>query len=108
MTKIYGYCRMISTPKQNIERQVRNILKEFPSAIIIKETFSGYKSQGSRELEKIINNIQAGDTIILDSVSRMTRVCSHKKSIENHSELDYRNENYIQLIVTSKNFPESL
>ena len=23
------------------------------------------------------------------------RVCSHKKSIENHSELDYRNENYI-------------
>ena len=72
MTKIYGYCR-ISTPKQNIERQVRNILKEFPSAIIIEETFSGYKSQGRRELEKIINNIQAGDTIIFDSVSRMTR-----------------------------------
>ena len=23
------------------------------------------------------------------------RVCSYKKSIENHSELDYRNENYI-------------
>jgi len=39
MTKIYGYCR-ISTHKQNIERQIRNILKEFPSAIIIQETFS--------------------------------------------------------------------
>ena len=30
----YGYCR-ISTPKQNIERQERNILKQFPEAHII-------------------------------------------------------------------------
>ena len=72
MTKIYGYCR-ISTPKQNIERQIRNILKEFPSAIIIQETFSGSKFQGRRELEKLIRNIKAGDTIIFDSVSRMSR-----------------------------------
>ena len=70
--KIYGYCR-ISTPKQNIERQIRNILKEFPSAIIIQETFSGSKFQGRRELEKLIRNIKAGDTIIFDSVSRMSR-----------------------------------
>ena len=40
MSKIYGYCR-ISTSKQNIERQIRNILKIFPDAIIIKETFTG-------------------------------------------------------------------
>ena len=33
---IYGYCR-ISTPKQSIERQVRNILKEYPEAHIVKE-----------------------------------------------------------------------
>ena len=72
MTKIYGYCR-ISTPKQNIERQIRNILREFPSAIIIQETFSGSKFQGRRELEKLIRNIKAGDTIIFDSVSRMSR-----------------------------------
>ena len=72
MTKIYGYCR-ISTPKQNIERQVRNILREFPSAVIIQETFSGSKFQGRRELEKLIHNIKAGDTIIFDSVSRMSR-----------------------------------
>ena len=72
MTKIYGYCR-ISTPKQNIERQIRNILREFPSAKIIQETFSGSKFQGRRELEKLIRNIHAGDTIIFDSVSRMSR-----------------------------------
>ena len=75
MNKIYGYCR-ISTPKQNIERQIRNILKEFPTAIIIQETFTGSKFQGRKELEKLIKNIQAGDTIIFDSVSRMSRSSS--------------------------------
>lgn len=72
MNKIYGYCR-ISTPKQNIERQVRNILKEYPNAKIIEETFSGTKYQGRKELEKLIHTVQAGDTIIFDSVSRMSR-----------------------------------
>lgn len=72
MNKIYGYCR-ISTPKQNIERQIRNILKEYPNATIIQEAFTGSRFQGRRELEKLIRNIQAGDTIIFDSVSRMSR-----------------------------------
>ena len=72
MNKIYGYCR-ISTPSQNIERQIRNILKAYPDAIIVQETFSGTKFQGRKELEKIIKNIRAGDTIICDSVSRMSR-----------------------------------
>ena len=72
MSKIYGYCR-ISTPKQNIERQIRNILKDFPNAIIIQETLTGGFFQGRKELEKLIRYIQAGDTIVFDSVSRMSR-----------------------------------
>ena len=72
MNKIYGYCR-ISTPKQNIERQIRNILKVFPDALIIQETFTGARFQGRKELEKLLRIIQAGDTIIFDSVSRMSR-----------------------------------
>ena len=40
--KQYGYCR-ISTKKQNIDRQVRNILTQYPNAIIIKEIFTGTK-----------------------------------------------------------------
>ena len=70
--KIYGYCR-ISTPKQNIERQVRNILKEYPEAIIVQETYSGTHYQGRKELEKLIRTLKFGDTIVFDSVSRMSR-----------------------------------
>ena len=72
MMKIYGYCR-ISTPKQNIERQIRNILKEYPEATIVQETFSGSRFQGRRDLEKLLRSMQAGDTIIFDNVSRMSR-----------------------------------
>lgn len=70
--KMYGYCR-ISTKRQNIERQERNIKAAFPDAVIIKEVYTGTKFQGRKELEKILDRIQAGDTIIFDSVSRMSR-----------------------------------
>lgn len=70
--KLYGYCR-ISTRKQNIERQVRNILAVFPDAIIIQEIYTGTKFQGRKELEKLLKIVQTGDTIIFDSVSRMSR-----------------------------------
>lgn len=69
---IYGYCR-ISTSKQNIERQVRNILSVYPNARIVKETFTGTKFQGRKELEKIIGRVRSGDLIVFDSVSRMSR-----------------------------------
>lgn len=72
MCKVYGYCR-ISTSKQNIERQVRNILLAFPEADIRKETYTGTKYQGREELKKILNKIKPGDTIVFDSVSRMSR-----------------------------------
>ena len=70
--KLYGYCR-ISTRKQNMERQVRNILAVFPDAIIIREIYTGTKFQGRKELEKLLKIVQTGDTIIFDSVSRMSR-----------------------------------
>ena len=66
--KQYGYCR-ISTKKQNIDRQVRNILTQYPNAIIIKEIFTGTKFQG----RKLLKIIKPGDMIIFDSVSRMSR-----------------------------------
>jgi DNA invertase Pin-like site-specific DNA recombinase len=68
----YGYCR-ISTPKQNIERQVRNIKEEYPNCVIIREVFTGTKFQGRKELEKLLKIIKADDTIVFDSVSRMSR-----------------------------------
>ncbi len=72
MNKIYGYCR-ISTNKQSIERQHRNISALYPNAIIINEIFTGTKVQGRKEFKKLIGNISKGDTIVFDSVSRMSR-----------------------------------
>lgn len=69
---IYGYAR-ISTRKQNIERQVRNILREYPDAHIIREVYTGTKIQSRKELQKLINQIRPGDSIVFDQVSRMSR-----------------------------------
>ena len=69
---MYGYCR-ISRKSQNIERQVRNIAAEFPSAHIVKEAFTGTKIEGRKELDKLLRVLKAGDTVIFDSASRMSR-----------------------------------
>lgn len=69
---IYGYCR-ISTPQQSIERQIRNIKALYPNACILKEAYTGTKLEGRKELDKILRNVKAGDTIVFDSVSRMSR-----------------------------------
>lgn len=71
MGKIYGYVR-ISTSKQNIERQIRNILKEYPDAVIIEEIYTGTKVDRPK-FQKLLENIRAGDVIVFDSVSRMSR-----------------------------------
>ena len=70
--KTYGYCR-ISTNKQSIERQERNILSVYPDALIIKEAYTGTKIEGRKEFEKLISKVKTGDQIIFDSVSRMSR-----------------------------------
>lgn len=69
---IYGYCR-ISRKTQNIERQIRNILADYPTAHIVKEAYTGTKLQGRKELDKLLKVVKAGDTIVFDSASRMSR-----------------------------------
>ena len=68
----YGYCR-ISTGKQNIERQVRNIQSAFPGACIVREVYTGTKFQGRKELDRLLSKLKRGDSVIFDSVSRMSR-----------------------------------
>lgn len=72
MGRTYGYCR-ISTKFQNLERQEMNIKAFNQDAIIIKEAFTGRKIKGRKEFNKLLNVIEPGDTIIFDSVSRMSR-----------------------------------
>ncbi len=69
---IYGYCR-ISTDKQNIERQIRNIHKAYPDAVIKQEIYTGTKTDGRKMFEYLLKIVRAGDTIVFDSVSRMSR-----------------------------------
>jgi len=66
----YGYCR-ISTAKQSIERQIRNIKSNYPDALIIEEVFTR-TSLNRKEWQKLFSKATAGDTIIFDSVSRMS------------------------------------
>ena len=71
MCKVYGYAR-ISKQKQSIERQIRNINAEYPSAIIVKEAYTGTKID-RKEWNKLVRIVKGGDTIVFDSVSRMSR-----------------------------------
>ena len=69
---IYGYCR-ISSSRQSIDRQIRNIKKDFPEAIMVEEVFTGTKFYERKKLQKLLKKVKPGDTIVFDSVSRMSR-----------------------------------
>ena len=85
---LYGYCR-ISRKSQNIERQVRNITAAFPAAHIVKEAFTGTKIEGRKELDKLLKVLKAGDTVIFDSASRMSR--NEEEAIQLYEELFNKN-----------------
>ena len=89
----YGYCR-ISTRKQNIERQIRNILSEFSDAIILQEEYTGTKLD-RKEWNKLFNSVRTGDTIIFDSVSRMSRNAA--EGVEAYAALYKRGVNLVFL-----------
>ena len=69
--RVWGYCR-VSTTTQNIERQERNIKKEYPDAILIREYYTGTKIERP-EWNKLYKRVEQGDTIVFDEVSRMSR-----------------------------------
>lgn len=52
---------------------MRNILKEYPEAHIVKEVYTGTRTEGRKEFEKLLRTVKSGDTIAFDSVSRMSR-----------------------------------
>lgn len=93
MSKIYGYAR-ISTKVQSIERQVDNILKIYPGAKIYQEQFTG-TTINRVEWNKLKKVLKSGDTIIFDSVSRMSR--NAEEGINEYMELLERDINLIFL-----------
>lgn len=67
---VYGYVR-ISTKRQSIERQIRNIKAAFPDAVVVKEVFTRTRLDRPEWL-KLMKRVRTGDTIVFDSVSRMS------------------------------------
>jgi len=68
----YGYVR-VSTEKQSINRQINNIKIFCSDAVIISEKYSGAAFDKRKEWNKLYRLVKSGDTIIFDSVSRMSR-----------------------------------
>lgn len=68
---VYGYCR-VSTPRQNIQRQIRNIKAAYPEAEILKESYTGTKLDRP-EWQRLYKKLHPGDVVVFDSVSRMSR-----------------------------------
>ena len=68
---LYGYAR-ISNPKQNIDRQIRNIKAKYPDAVIVDEAFTGTTSSRPK-WQRLFSHVKSGDQIVFDSVSRMSR-----------------------------------
>lgn len=71
MSKIYGYCR-VSTHEQSLERQVKNIKEIYPDSIILKDEYTGRRTDRP-EWSKLYPKLEKGQTIVFDSVSRMSR-----------------------------------
>ena len=84
---IYGIVR-ISTQKQNMQRQIRNIKAAYPNAIIIKEIYTGTKLKGRKDFEQLVKRAKEDDTFVFDSVSRMCR--NADEGCELYEQLFYR------------------
>ena len=69
--RIYGYCR-VSTMKQSIERQIRNVKEKYPDAYIVKDEYTGTKLDRPGWM-KLYKQLKTGDTVVFDQVSRMSR-----------------------------------
>lgn len=108
---VYGYCR-VSTKKQSLERQERNIKAVYPEAVMIKEAFTGTKIDRP-EWNKLFRGVKEGDTIVFDSVSRMSRNTSEGVStyfalFEKGVELVFLKEAYINTSVYAENLRDKV
>ena len=109
--KTYGYAR-ISRPQQSIDRQIRNIKAEYPGAVIIQEAYTGTKMDRP-EWSKLFKKVRSGDTIVFDSVSRMSRNADEGVQIyfelyENDVQLIFLKEHYIDTAVYAENMRDKI
>lgn len=98
---VYAYCR-VSTPKQKIERQIKNIKKEFPEINpkdYYLEEWTGTTTDRP-QWKRLERKLKSGDTVIFDSVSRMSRQAAegfdlYKRLYEKGVDLQFLKEPFI-------------
>ena len=67
---IFGYAR-VSTEQQNLDRQI-DALKNYGVDMIYNEKITG-KKRDRPELVKMLDRITEGDTVVVESLSRLGR-----------------------------------
>ena len=68
---IYLYAR-VSTVKQNLERQIDMLKKEYPDAKLYVDKYTG-KRLDRPNFKKMLKGLKAGDMVAFESVDRMSR-----------------------------------
>ncbi len=112
MCTIYGYAR-ISRKEQSIDRQIRNIKAEYPNAVMVQEAFTGTKIEGRKEFEKLLKAVKRGDTVVFDSVSRMSRnaadgIALYERLYADGVSLVFLKEHYIDTATYEKALSEGV
>lgn len=111
MCTVYGYCR-ISRKQQSIERQIRNITSEYPEAVIRQEAYTGTKIDRP-EWSKLFKTVKEGDTIVFDSVSRMSRnadegITTYFDLLDKGVKLVFLKEHYIDTEIYQENIKDRI
>lgn len=96
---IFGYAR-VSTQEQNLDRQI-DLLQNQGCDEILKEKMSG-TIENRPELNKLLDKIRSGDTVVVESFSRLGR--STKNLIEI---VDFLKSKSVDLISLKENFDTS-
>ena len=79
--------------------------------MIVEETFTDPKFQGCKELDKLVKAVKYGDTIIFDSISRMSRNADYcfklyQELYNSGVELIFLKEPHINMSTYRKTFRE--
>jgi len=92
---VYGYARCSTNEElQDINRQVRELLQlGIPHTNIYREYESGMKTNRV-ELNRLINTVKSGDTIISTEVSRITRSTKQLCEI-----IEFAKDRHIKLVL---------
>lgn len=96
MKKIYAYVR-VSTKQQKVQRQIANILEEYPQIEkqdIYVDHYTG-TTLNRKNWQRLYNKVKADDTIVFDEVSRLSR--NAKEGFEIYQELYNRGVNLVFL-----------